>query len=186
MAPGGKGCRSLKRGATLNPKSAATERVPLCLLVGKTQRRKEKQSLLPQNFYFVSLHPPIHLYVHMCVRRRMCVCMCVCVSVCVYVSLCVGVYVCMCVCLCVCSAVSHLLPLAPNNLKQLTGLSPSRCVPLCVTPWTAAHQAQLSMGILQAGTLEWVAASFSRGASRLRSGTHVSCVSCTAGGLFTH
>jgi len=33
------------------------------------------------------------------------------------------------------------------------------------TPWTAAHQAPLSMGILQAGILEWVAISFSRGTS---------------------
>ena len=31
-----------------------------------------------------------------------------------------------------------------------------------VTPWTAAHQAPLSMGILQARTLEWVAVPFSR------------------------
>ena len=31
------------------------------------------------------------------------------------------------------------------------------------TPWTVAHQAPLSMGILQARILEWVAISFSRG-----------------------
>ena len=31
-----------------------------------------------------------------------------------------------------------------------------------VTPWTAAHQAPLSMGILQARTLEWVAMPSSR------------------------
>ena len=29
-------------------------------------------------------------------------------------------------------------------------------VQLFVTPWTVAHQAPLSMGILQAGMLEWV------------------------------
>ena len=34
-----------------------------------------------------------------------------------------------------------------------------------VTPWTVAHQATLSMGILQARILEWVAISFSRGSS---------------------
>jgi len=31
------------------------------------------------------------------------------------------------------------------------------CVWLFVTPWTVAHQAPLSMGILQARTLKWVA-----------------------------
>ena len=41
--------------------------------------------------------------------------------------------------------------------------------------------------ISQARILEQVAISFSRVSSRLRDGTHVSCiaVSCTAGGLFT-
>ena len=32
-----------------------------------------------------------------------------------------------------------------------------------VTPWTVAHQAPLSMGIVQARTLEWVAMPSSRG-----------------------
>ena len=32
-----------------------------------------------------------------------------------------------------------------------------------MTPWTATHQASLSMGILQARILEWVAIFFSRG-----------------------
>ena len=40
-------------------------------------------------------------------------------------------------------------------------------------------------GISQAGILEWVAISFSRASSRPRDRTHVSCVSCIAGGLFT-
>ena len=35
-------------------------------------------------------------------------------------------------------------------------------------PWTAAHQAPLSMGILQARILEWVAIPSSRGSSRPR------------------
>ena len=34
-----------------------------------------------------------------------------------------------------------------------------------VTPWTAARQAPLSTGILQARILEWVAVSSSRGSS---------------------
>ena len=35
-------------------------------------------------------------------------------------------------------------------------------VQLFVTPWTVARQAPLSMGILQAGILEWVAMPSSR------------------------
>ena len=35
-------------------------------------------------------------------------------------------------------------------------------VRLCATPQTAAHQAPLSLGILQARTLEWVAIAFSK------------------------
>ena len=35
------------------------------------------------------------------------------------------------------------------------------------TPWTVAHQAPLSMGILQAKILEWVAMPSSRGSSQL-------------------
>ena len=35
-------------------------------------------------------------------------------------------------------------------------------VQLFLTPWTAAHQAPLSVEILQARTLQWVAFPFSR------------------------
>ena len=47
-----------------------------------------------------------------------------------------------------------------------------------VTPLTAARQAPLSMGILQARILEWVAMSFSRWSSQPRDGILVSYVSC--------
>ena len=40
---------------------------------------------------------------------------------------------------------------------------PLSCVRLFATPWTIARQAPLSMGILQARLLEWIATSFSRG-----------------------
>ena len=40
------------------------------------------------------------------------------------------------------------------------------CVQLFVTPWTEAHQALLSMGILQARILEWVAMPSSRESSQ--------------------
>ena len=59
------------------------------------------------------------------------------------------------------------------------------CVWLFVTPWTVAHQASLSMGILQARTLEWVAMPFSRGSSQSSNQTRVSCASCIAGRFFT-
>ena len=44
-------------------------------------------------------------------------------------------------------------------------------VQLFVTPWTVAHQAALSMGILQARILEWVAMPSSRGSSQPRDRT---------------
>ena len=53
---------------------------------------------------------------------------------------------------------------------------------LFVTPWTVAHQDPLSMGILQARILEWVAMPSSRGSSQLRGQTQVSCI---ADGVFT-
>ena len=55
-------------------------------------------------------------------------------------------------------------------------------VQLFGTPQTVAHQAPLSMRILQARILEWVAISFSRGSSQPRDQIQVSCI---AGGFFT-
>ena len=56
-------------------------------------------------------------------------------------------------------------------------------VQLFPIPWTVAHQVPLSLGILQARTLEWVAMSSSRESSRPRDWT---CASHVAGGFFTH
>ena len=53
---------------------------------------------------------------------------------------------------------------------------------LFATPWTVACQAPLSMGILQARILEWVATPSSRVSSQPRDQTQVSCI---AGGFFT-
>ena len=39
----------------------------------------------------------------------------------------------------------------------------AQCIRLFATPWILAHKAPLSMGILQAKILEWVAMLFSRG-----------------------
>ena len=55
-------------------------------------------------------------------------------------------------------------------------------VPDSAAPWTATCQAPLSMGILQARILEWIAMPSSRGSSQLRDQTQVSCL---AGRLFT-
>ena len=46
-------------------------------------------------------------------------------------------------------------------LLLLLLLSRFSCVRLCATPETAAHQVPLSLGFLQARTLEWVAIFFS-------------------------
>ena len=51
-------------------------------------------------------------------------------------------------------------------------------VQLLATLQTVARQALLSMGILQAAILEWVAISSSRGSSLSRDRTRVSYVSC--------
>ena len=49
------------------------------------------------------------------------------------------------------------------------------CLTLC-HPWTAACQIPLSMKILQAKILEWVAKPYSRGSSQPRNQTGVSCM----------
>ena len=56
--------------------------------------------------------------------------------------------------------------IAEGALGNMSGgdLVAKSCLTL-MTPWTVARQAPLSMGILQARILEWVAISFSRGSS---------------------
>ena len=60
-------------------------------------------------------------------------------------------------------------------------LGAQSCPTLCDL-WAAAHQAPLSMGILQARILEWVAMPSSRASSQPRDRTQVSCI---GGGFFT-
>ena len=75
-----------------------------------------------------------------------------------------------------------------SPLKRVCMLSHFSCVRLIVTPWTIAHQVPLSMGILQARILEWVAIPFSRASSPPREGTRISYVSWSpvlASGSFT-
>ena len=58
-------------------------------------------------------------------------------------------------------------------------------VRFCVTPGTGATPAFSVHGILQARIVEWGAVSSSRGSSRPRDQTRVSCVSCTDRWFFT-
>ena len=62
-----------------------------------------------------------------------------------------------------------------NDIHTLLPRCFSR-VRLCVTVWTPARQAALSMGILQATILEWVAVPSSRDQTQ---------VSCITGRFFT-
>ena len=62
-----------------------------------------------------------------------------------------------------------------NNIPLYTAWSLSH-VWLFVTPLTVGCQDHLSMGILQAGILEWVAVLSSRGSSQPRDRTQVSCI----------
>ena len=77
-----------------------------------------------------------------------------------------------------------LLLLPPLNVFQIhtllvcactrDQLCPTLCSPTdCSPPDSSVH------GLFQARTLEWVATSYSRGYSRPRDGTHISCASCT-------
>ena len=55
------------------------------------------------------------------------------------------------------------------------------CNPMdCSSPGSSVH------GIFPTRILEWVAMPSSRGSAQPRDWTHVSCVSCIAGGFFTH
>ena len=66
--------------------------------------------------------------------------------------------------------------------SQFSSVQSLCCVQLFVTPWTVARQAPLSMRILQARILEWVAMPSSRGSSQPRDHIQVSHI---AGGFFT-
>ena len=65
--------------------------------------------------------------------------------------------------------------------RKIESVSDGR-VPFFATPWTVARQAPLSMRILQARILEWVAMPSSRGSSQSRDQTQVSLI---AGRFFT-
>ena len=68
----------------------------------------------------------------------------------------------------------HLKIFIVLNRERNTDIYTLSYVRLFETPWTVAHQASLSMGILQARILEWVAMPSSRGSSQPRDGALVS------------
>ena len=59
------------------------------------------------------------------------------------------------------------------------------CLTLC-DPMHCSPPGSSDHGIFEARILEWVAISYSRGSSRPRDQTCMSCVSCIAGKFFTH
>ena len=65
-------------------------------------------------------------------------------------------------------------------------LSHFSCIQLFAIPWTIAHQASLSVGILQARILEWVALPSSRGSSWPSNWTCVSYVCCIGRRVLYH
>ena len=67
-------------------------------------------------------------------------------------------------------------------LNQFSSIQCLSCVQLFATSWAVAHQAPLSMEILQARILEWVAMPSSRGSSKPKDRTQIFH---TAGGFFT-
>ena len=68
----------------------------------------------------------------------------------------------------------------PAVLCLVVQSCPRLCDPMGYSPPVSSVH-----GIFQASGLEWVAISFSRGFSRPRHGTYVSCISCIAGRFFT-
>ena len=87
-----------------------------------------------------------------------------------FVAVFLKLYICVCVCVCVCACVCLRMHCHFSHVQFF------------VTLWAVPHQAPLSMGILQARILEWVAMPSSRGSSKRRDWTQVSH---TAGRIFT-
>ena len=73
---------------------------------------------------------------------------------------------------------------APKINKQMHAKSLQSCLTLC-DPMDCSPPVPSVHGILQARILEWVAMASFRGYFQPRDWTHISCVSCIAGGFFT-
>ena len=75
---------------------------------------------------------------------------------------------------------------SPGKPKYMYVLSCFSRVQLCMTLWTAACQAPLTMVFSKARILEWVAIPSPQGSSWPRDGNHgISCPFCIAGRFFT-
>ena len=87
-------------------------------------------------------------------------------------------------------------PSSPFSLKSFAVLTLLFCVcklysvawscPALCDPMDCSPLGSCVCGILQARTLEWVAISSSRGSSRPRDGTHVSCIFCIGRQIVYH
>ena len=81
-----------------------------------------------------------------------------------------------------------------SNLKSLKmyteiHIKSVLCAQLCpafCNPMDCSLSGSSVRGILQAGMLEWVAVSSSRGSSQPRDQTHISCVSCIGRWVLYH
>ena len=109
---------------------------------------------------------------------------CICQFLRVHLHSCLSVHLYTDICLSFDRYISILLVLFSEEpwLMLLLLFSRFSHVRLCGTQWTAAHQAPLSRGILQARTLEQAAMPSSRGSSQPRDRTQVTCI---AGRFFT-
>ena len=81
-----------------------------------------------------------------------------------------------CVCVCVCVSV-RVVCACTHTLSH---------VQLFVTPMDCSLPGSSVYEISEAGILEWVAISFSRGSSQLRDQTGISCVSCNGKQILYH
>ena len=78
----------------------------------------------------------------------------------------------------------HRAPLSPHLLSTWLPIMLAFVLSHSLWPMDCSPPGSLVHGVLQARILEWVAISFSRGSSRPRDWTHVSCISCIAGRFF--
>ena len=78
-----------------------------------------------------------------------------------------------------------LWPLATSATPPLARVHAQLHLTLC-DPLDCSHQVPLSMGILQATILEWIAMPSSRGSSWPRDQTHIAYVSCTGRQVLYH
>jgi len=112
-----------------------------------------------------SSHPYCYKWQDFLFSHRWIIFWCVYVYIYTHIYVYLYVYICMCVCACVL-----------NHFSRVGLCDPMDCSP----PGSSVH------GILQAGILEWVAISYSRGASQTRDQICISHVSCIGRRVLVH